>query len=72
MIVQLNGKKIGEFAADTAGMKDYVVDVPPNSWNGKNTLVLELPNAASPLSLGINNDSRVLGLAMKSLSVKKK
>lgn len=37
--------------------------------DGMNNISINLPNATSPKALGINNDSRILGIAVRSISI---
>jgi hypothetical protein len=66
--VHLNGMYCGAFNAD----KQFDVNVPiQGGWLEPrgNVLTLTMPLAKSPKALGLNNDQRVLGVALNSIAL---
>ncbi len=65
-----NGKQIADW--QVAEKKEYTAPIPGSiTTGGKLTLEFRTPNATTPRSLGINGDSRVLGVAVYNLSIEK-
>jgi hypothetical protein len=52
-------------------MQEYTIKVPEGLSSGINYLTLEFPDSASPLLLGVNNDSRELGIAVETIELVK-
>ena len=61
--VIVNDSKVTDLQVDHKGI--YSVTIPSRLLNGGLHFELDIPNAASPLSLGINQDQRTLGLAVE-------
>lgn len=67
--VSINGKKLDEQTLPSPSTISF--DVPPSIWNqsGVVSLVITVPDARSPLSLGQSGDSRELALLLNHLQV---
>lgn len=65
-----NGQKVADW--QVTGKSEFVALIPPGGSQG-NTLTIELriPKAASPKSLGLSEDPRVLGLSCFDLTISK-
>lgn len=61
----LNGERLGEFEL-TAG-QEFELTIPASNLGTNNVLTFQLPNAASPRSLGLSDDDRLLGLRVEWL-----
>lgn len=70
VIISLNGRKIETLALRETAAREYSLALPQELLRRKNILTFELPDAASPMSLGISNDSRLLGMAMYWLQIR--
>jgi succinate dehydrogenase hydrophobic anchor subunit len=67
--VLVNGSPVGEATIKEGRMLSF--SVPSSVWNASQivTVVLALPNAASPASLGLSIDSRVIALGFKGMGI---
>ncbi|MGV8108415.1 MAG: hypothetical protein AB2L10_03120 [Methanospirillum sp.] len=72
VIISINGKNISKpiimknTITDT--MSNLILPVPPEYLKkGANYITLTLPNATSPMALGISQDPRMLGIAVKTM-----
>ena len=67
MPVYFNGEKLGDFilTAET----ELTVEIPANKWNSGSpaTLAFRFPDAASPQSLGVSIDPRLLGVGFREI-----
>jgi hypothetical protein len=61
----LNGERLREFEL-TAG-QEFELTIPASNLGTNNVLTFQLPNAASPRSLGLSDDDRLLGLRVEWL-----
>ncbi len=70
LMLLVNGEKVGQSEITVPGTLQFAVH--RGQWVQKNPVVLEfmLPDAISPSSIGYNNDTRVLALAFKSLTIR--
>jgi len=69
--ININGKKAGEWSVNASG--EYKLNIPQDYLKGSGlNITFELPDAASPLELGVSKDSRKLGLAIKSINLSEK
>ena len=62
----LNGHTLAPFVVRNARAEEYPLSLPRGLLAQRNVLLLSLPDARSPLSLGIGDDGRVLGVAAPS------
>jgi hypothetical protein len=62
--VTLNGVALSSFEITDNLDREYAISLPANSLRNQNVLSFDLPDARSPQSLGLSNDSRKLGLAL--------
>jgi hypothetical protein len=62
VVVELNEQKLGEWKLSNPEPAEQVMDVPVRLLREKNSLVFRLPDAASPRTLGVSEDWRLLGL----------
>jgi phosphoglycerol transferase len=69
--VYANGRKMADW--QVSGKKEYTASIPANVLGGTGTLTIEfrIPRAASPESLGLHRDPRILGLCVFSLIIEK-
>jgi hypothetical protein len=66
--VRSDGAELGRWAIDRDG--EYAVDIPPEHIkDGILSIEFEIPNAASPASLGLSEDTRLLGMAVRRIRV---
>ena len=70
--VFVNGQKLAEWQV-TANPAGYYVTIPADKITGVRTLEIEFrtPKAISPKSVGLSEDSRVLGVCVASLELAK-
>ena len=64
----VNGSPVAELAIENA-MADYSVMVPAAAVARDNLLVLGLPDAHSPASVGAGTDRRILGASVRRIAV---
>jgi hypothetical protein len=69
LLVFANNKKISETIIDSNST--YQFSIPSDIIKNELNVSLKLPDAASPKSLGINEDERLLALSIEYLSLKK-
>lgn len=63
VIVRSNGVELNQWTMDHDG--EYVVDIPSNHIrDGVLTIDFEIPKATTPSSLGIDQDTRILGMSV--------
>ncbi|MNR61010.1 hypothetical protein D3C85_1826300 [compost metagenome] len=67
MIVFANNQKISETIIDSNNT--YQFNIPKDIVKDELHISMRLPNAASPKSLGINEDKRLLALSIEYLSL---
>jgi len=69
--VYANGKKVADW--QVTDRKEYTASIPADTVGDTGTLEIEfrIPRAASPKSLGVNTDARVLGLCVFNLVIEK-
>jgi len=66
--ININGKKAGEWVVNAPG--EYKLDIPQDYLKGSElNITFELPDAASPLELSVSEDSRKLGLGIKTIKL---
>jgi hypothetical protein len=69
MNVKLNGLVVDSLILNLGEPVEYLFHLPPGALRDKNILTLELPDAASPKSLGVSEDTRRLGISVQSLEI---
>ncbi len=62
VVVLLNGSSIADGGSDGLAPRTYHLDLPESLLRRENRLRFELPQAHSPQSLGISDDTRLLGI----------
>lgn len=70
--VSANGQPLGEVAFDSPDAAYHVIDVPAEiaALDGDGlTLQFDFPDAISPRDMGVNEDTRKLGILLETLSV---
>lgn len=69
--VLANGQKIADW--EVADMADFGALIPGEVTRNKGILSIELrlPNATSPKALGLGDDSRILGVRVYSVELKR-
>jgi len=70
LIVSLNGVPIGQQTLHDPMQHTLVFQIPAEIVQKDNTLRLELPDAKSPLEMGISKDWRKLGFALRRFEVR--
>jgi hypothetical protein len=66
--VTVNGSPVAELAIENA-MADYSVTIPAAAVARDNLLVLGLPDAHSPASVGAGADGRILGASVRRIAI---
>lgn len=70
-VIRSNGKSLGQWKVTKSG--EYKITIPKNYIpNSLLEINFELPDAISPVELKINNDPRILGLAVQSVILSEK
>jgi hypothetical protein len=69
IIIELNDQRIAEWTLNKPEPEERVIEIPAGLLRDKNALVLRLPDAASPRSLGTSEDSRLLGFNVQWIEV---
>jgi len=71
--IYANGKKIGQWELSIQEWQEKSVLIPQEIVKGKNVLdiIFKLPNANSPLNMGVSDDNRDLGIAVKEFVLEK-
>lgn len=67
----LNGNLLKEEKYTDSGNKELILDI-SNVVQEKNVLLIKVPDAATPKSLGINDDIRELGIGMVKMELSRK
>ncbi len=62
--LNLNGQRLETLVLREDKTEEYKLLLPRGLPRERNVLVFELPDASSPLKLGVNQDSRHLGIAL--------
>jgi hypothetical protein len=69
----VNGKPASKIKLTKSGLNSVRLNIPKTLLvNGENEFKFELPNAATPKSLGVNEDYRKLAMALISFKISKK
>lgn len=68
VILYANNNKLADYDSVTTETKQITIPI-EYIEEGKLTLKFELPDAISPKEIGMNEDTRTLGLAMRSLKI---
>ena len=69
VIISANGKLLGSLQLDNQTVQNYTLKVPAGVWTGNNKLVIDLPDAETPVHLGAGKDDRQLALAIQTIKV---
>lgn len=67
--VQLNDQAIASLTLSEATPRDYEIALPVSALRNHNVLTFKLPDAASPQSLGVSEDTRLLGISVQWLEI---
>jgi hypothetical protein len=67
MNVMLNDQPVASLSLKGTG--EYIVTLPGNVVHEKNVIEFEFPDAASPASLGLNNDARLFGVNVEWIEI---
>jgi hypothetical protein len=67
LIVKLNDQTVSTVTLSDGEIRAYSFALPRTIMKARNVLALQLPNATSPASLNVSNDSRMLGVKVESL-----
>jgi hypothetical protein len=62
--VLLNDHRIASLTLSDATPKDFEIELPVSALRNQNVLMFRLPDAASPQSLGVSEDTRLLGISV--------
>jgi hypothetical protein len=69
--IYINDRKAGEWIVTAPG--EYNLTIPQDYLNGcELKMSFELPDAVSPADLGVSNDSRILGLGVRTIKISEK
>ena len=69
VIVELNDTPLVEWTLTSAEPTEHTIEIPASILREGNTLVFRLPNAASPISLGVSEDWRLLGFNVQWIEI---
>jgi hypothetical protein len=61
ILITLNDQKIAEWTSSNPEPAERVIEIPANRLQKNNTLIFQLPDAASPRSMQVSADDRLLG-----------
>lgn len=68
--ISLNGNWIETLVLRETGAREHSLALPQEMLRHENILTFELPDAASPMSFGVGDDPRRLGIAMHWLEIR--
>jgi hypothetical protein len=68
--IDVNDQRVGELVLDAPGRRPHAIAVPAEIMRRHNVVRLILPDARSPVSVGLNPDRRVLGVRVQSLEMR--
>ena len=69
VIVTLNDQQIANWTLTRAEPQAQSIDIPANALRDQNILTFILPDAASPKSLGLSEDARLLGFNVQWIEI---
>ena len=69
LIIQLNNKKVFDKEISNPNYLDYKIDILKKSNKDGLTIKIHIPTAVSPYKIGMNEDKRVLGIAVKKIKI---
>ena len=72
VIVNVNGVTVGSLEVTENELKEYAFTIPEDIFDDLIEIVFELPDATSPSEHGISNDSRKLGIALRTMRLQDK
>jgi len=67
--VRLNGQIVARLILDKPATAEYAIALSRDFLANENDLTFELPDAESPMRLGISEDSRRLGISVEWLEI---
>jgi len=71
--ILLDGKKIGEWIMDRGIKQERTITITKDLITGSLLdITFEIPDAMSPKEMGLNNDERILGIAVESIVISEK
>jgi hypothetical protein len=65
ILITLNGQKLAEWTSSSSEPAERIIEIPARLLQQNNTVIFQLPDAASPRRLGVSNDDRLLGLSVQ-------
>jgi hypothetical protein len=68
--VQLNDQPIASLTLSHAAPMDHEIVLPVSAIRKQNVLAFTLPDAASPQSLGVSEDTRLLGINVQWMVIR--
>ena len=69
VIIMLNDQQVASWTLTSAEPRQQVIELPVGALRDKNTLMFILPDAASPRSLGVSQDFRLLGFNVQWIEI---
>ena len=69
VIIKLNDQQVASWTLTSAEPREQVVELPADALRGINVLIFEMPDAASPKSLGVSEDDRLLGFNVQWIEI---
>jgi hypothetical protein len=69
VFIELNDRRIAEWTLNNPQPAEQVIEFPAGLFKDKNALVLRMPDAASPRSLGASEDWRMLGFNVQWIEI---
>jgi hypothetical protein len=67
--VELNEQPLASLRLSDASPKDYEIVLPAGALRKENVLLFRLPDATSPQSVGVSEDTRLLGINVQWLTI---
>jgi hypothetical protein len=67
--IALNGHEIGTLNIRQVESREYTIAVPAEFLHEHNVVSFDLPNADSPVTFGLSNDDRLLGISVQWIEI---
>jgi hypothetical protein len=69
VMVELNDTSIAQWRLTSSAPTEHTIEIPASLLREKNVLVFRFPDAVSPISLGLSDDWRLLGLNIQWIEI---
>jgi len=67
--VKLNGQNVGALNLNQTASNEYSIALPKAAFRKENALIFELPDAESPMTVAVSEDSRRLGISVEWIEI---